>query len=277
MTDLKNSPLRRVTEYPEHYDPGVLFPVPRADARRDLGLSDWPYHGFDRWNAYELSWLNWKGLPRVAMALFELPASSPCIIESKSLKLYLNSFSMTRLDGGDELVERLIADLSRISGAPVGVTLLPVDAAVFTAPPAAGSPAAGSMLLDEQDIAVDRYELDSGLLRADGSDHRQESLYSHLLRSNCPVTGQPDWGSVFIDYAGPALDRSALLRYICSFRTHQGFHEACVERIFLDILALGDFDSLTVTAKYLRRGGLDINPCRSLHPQRPDMGRLTRQ
>lgn len=272
MTDLKHSPLGQASNYPEHYAPELLFPVARADARRELGLSDWPYHGFDRWNAYEISWLNPKGLPRMAMAVFELPASSPCIIESKSLKLYLNSFSMTRLDGENELVERLTADLSRVSGAPVEVTLLPVDAAVF-----AGPPAADSVLLDKLDIAVDRYELDPGLLRADGSDHLQESLYSHLLRSNCPVTGQPDWGSVFIDYAGPALDHAALLRYLCSFRTHQGFHEACVERIFLDILALGAFDRLSVTAKYLRRGGLDITPCRSLHPQRPDMGRLARQ
>ncbi len=271
MTDLKHSPLGRASDYPEHYDSDRLFPVARADARRALGLSDWPYHGFDRWNAYELSWLNRKGLPRVAMALFELPASSPCIIESKSLKLYLNSFSMTRLTERDELVERLTTDLSRVSGAPVEVTLLPVDAALFAAPPV------GSVLLDELDIAVDRYELDPGLLRADAADPRQESLYSHLLRSNCPVTGQPDWGSVFIDYAGPALEHAALLRYLCSFRTHQGFHEACVERIFLDLLALGDFDRLTVTAKYLRRGGLDINPCRSLHPHRPDMGRLARQ
>lgn len=277
MTDLKHSPLGQASDYPEHYDPGLLFPVARADARRELGLSDWPYHGFDRWNAYEISWLNGKGLPRVAMAIFELPASSPCIIESKSLKLYLNSFSMTRLTGTYELTERLIADLSRVSGAPVEVTLLPVDTAVFAAPPAAGSPAAGSVLLDEQDIAVDRYQLDPGLLRADASQHREETLYSHLLRSNCPVTGQPDWGSVFIDYAGPVLDHAALLRYLCSFRTHQGFHESCVERIFLDILALGAFDRLSVTAKYLRRGGLDINPCRSLHPHRPDMGRLARQ
>ncbi|WLD59298.1 NADPH-dependent 7-cyano-7-deazaguanine reductase QueF [Salinispirillum sp. LH 10-3-1] len=273
MADLKNSALGREVDYPQEYEPSVLFPVPRADNRQAFGLTDWPYYGFDLWNAYELSWLNDKGLPQVGMAIIELPAQSPNIIESKSLKLYLNSFNMTRLSGTEELHNLLVQDLSRVSGGPVSVRLLNVD----DYQQAALLDKEAAVLLDTQDIAIDDYEVDSSLLQVNTDEYREEMVYSHLLRSNCPVTGQPDWGTLFIAYAGPALSHEALLKYICSFRSHTEFHEHCVERVFMDILALGTFDQLTVTAKYVRRGGLDINPCRSLHEHRPDMGRLARQ
>lgn len=273
MADLKNSALGREVDYPQEYEPSVLFPVPRADNRQAFGITDWPYYGFDLWNVYELSWLNDNGLPQVGMAIIELPAQSPNIIESKSLKLYLNSFNMTRLSGREELHNLLVQDLSRVAGAPVTVRLLSVNdyqAAVALQEDS-------GVLLDAQDVSIDTYDVDASLLRVNSAEYREEMVYSHLLRSNCPVTGQPDWGTLFIAYAGPALDHEALLRYVCSFRSHTEFHEHCVERVFMDILALGSFDQLTVTAKYVRRGGLDINPCRSLHEHRPDMGRLARQ
>lgn len=273
MANLSGSALGREVDYPQTYDPSVLFPVPRADNRQAFGLTAWPYHGFDLWNAYELSWLNDKGLPQVAMAVIELPAQSPNIIESKSLKLYLNSFNMTRLADAQELHDLMVQDLSRVSGAPVVVRLLSVD----DYQQAVTIDSESGVLLDTQDVAIETYDVDSTLLRANTDEYREEMVYSHLLRSNCPVTGQPDWGTLFIAYAGPALAHDALLKYICSFRSHTEFHEHCVERVFMDILALGSFDQLTVTAKYVRRGGLDINPCRSLHEHRPDMGRLARQ
>lgn len=266
------STLGKTVDYPQQYAPNVLFPVPRVDNRRALGITEWPYHGFDWWHAYEVSWLNEKGKPQVAMAIIELPANSPNIIESKSLKLYLNSFNMTRLSGQQELHDLLVQDLSRVSGASVIVRLHNVDEPLLAAP----LDTSAGTLLDPLDIEMDGYEVNPGILKVQ-PDYRAEMLYSHLLRSNCPVTGQPDWGSVFIAYAGPGLDHAALLQYLCSFRNHTEFHEHCVERIFMDLMALGDFEQLTVTAKYVRRGGLDINPCRSLQEHRPDMGRLPRQ
>ena len=271
---LAGSRLGRAAEYPQTYDPKQLFAVSRQVNRQALQLQGWPWAGFDLWYAYELSWLNPGGLPQVAMARLTLPVDSPCLIESKSLKLYLNSLNMTRFDDWAAVQTCIEQDLSAAAQAPVNVELVSVEAPLGRRSDAL----AEAICLDQQDIAIEHYGVDPGLLQRDSNRMQaREMLYSHLLRSNCPVTGQPDWGSVVIDYAGPALDREALLRYLVSFRGHTEFHEHCVERIFTDLLALGDFERLLVRAHYTRRGGLDINPCRSLTPEQPDMGRWPRQ
>lgn len=269
---LADSELGRSSDYPQTYAPEVLFPVDRQTNRAQLGLDHWPWAGADRWYAYELSWLNPDGLPQVAMAAFDVPADSPCIIESKSLKLYLNSLNMTVFEDRARLAECLEQDLSRVAQAQVVVNLFDVEATL-------SAPALeDAVLIDDQAIRVTEYDLNSDLLRLKpGGGSVRETLYSHLLRSNCPVTGQPDWGSLVVDYAGPALDREALLRYVVSFRSHTEFHEHCVERVFTDLKRLGDYSRLVVRAHYVRRGGLDINPWRSLHNEPPPLGRFARQ
>ncbi len=270
---LADSELGRSSEYPQTYAPDVLFPVERKANRVQLGLDQWPWAGADRWYAYELSWLNPDGLPQVAMAAFDVPADSPCIIESKSFKLYLNSLNMTVFEHRDQVIEYLHRDLSKVAGAAVEVRLFDVEADL-------SAPAqAEAVLIDNQPIRITEYDLNSDLLCVqEGAPVVRETLYSHLLRSNCPVTGQPDWGSLVVDYEGPALDREALLRYVVSFRSHTEFHEHCVERVFTDIKGLGDYSRLIVRAHYVRRGGLDINPWRSLRAdEEPTLGRFARQ
>ncbi|MEX0584851.1 MAG: NADPH-dependent 7-cyano-7-deazaguanine reductase QueF [Natronospirillum sp.] len=269
---LTESSLGRDTEYSQTYAPEVLFPVARAYNRATLGLTDWPWFGFDLWYAYEVSWLNSRGLPQVALAAIEVPVHSPFLIESKSLKLYLNSINMTRFGHANDVMAVLERDLSQVAGAAVKVKFYTPDDAQM-----ASGLSSVATLLDTQDIAIEHYEVTPELLRLRSDEVVTETLYSHLLRSNCPVTGQPDWGSVVVDYTGPALDQAALLRYLVSYRNHTGFHEHCVEQVFTDVLAQGDFSQLSVRAHYLRRGGLDINPCRSLNKARPDMRRLARQ
>ena len=269
---LDDSLLGRETDYPAHYAPNLLYPVSRGENRRSLGFDAWPYHGVDRWYAYELSWLQPGGLPAVAVATLDVPAHSPNLIESKSLKLYLNSFNMTRFESREAVAHCMASDLSQAAQAEVQVRLHDVDAVQTRPPPG------DAVLLDNNDIEVEQYDVAPTLLRLDAArDRVDETLYSHLLRSNCPVTGQPDWGTLFVSYEGPALDRISLLRYLVSFRQHTEFHEHCVERVLTDILALGEFDRLQVWAHYLRRGGLDINPYRSLSAERTDLGRLGRQ
>ena len=253
--------LGRHVDYPRDYDPGLLCPIPRALGRESLGLDggSLPFVGHDRWHAYELSWLNQRGKPHVATACFTVPATSPNLIESKSLKLYLNSFNSARFSHYEDVRARIATDLSQAAGAPVGVHF--------------GLPAVGHarslVLLDVLDVDIDHYgPPDPGLLRlADagegGPDEVEESLSSSLLKSNCPVTGQPDWASVVVHYRGPALDRASVLRYLVSFRDHCEFHEQCVERIFRDISQATRPARLSVEARYTRRGGLDINPWRA--------------
>ena len=256
---LSNAPLGQSVSYPAQYDPGLLFPIPRAHNRASLNVSDaLPFTGADIWNAYELSWLNPKGKPQVAMATFTVPAESPNIVESKSFKLYLNSYNQDRVGDAGTVRQRLVADLSAAAGAPVQVDLILPDR--FAS--AAMAELEGDSL-DEQDIEIDAYCPDAGLLACAGNEIVRETLSSRLLKSNCPVTGQPDWASVQIRYLGRALDRAALLRYLVSFRNHAEFHEHCVERIFTDIMAACRPEQLTVYARYTRRGGLDINPWRS--------------
>ena len=264
MSHARHSPLGRTSSYAEHYDPGLLFPIPRADKRAELGLAAaLPFHGVDVWNAYELSWLDPRGKPHVALAEFRIPAASPHIVESKSFKLYLNSYTQTVLRDAAELQQRLQRDLAAATGAAVDVRLTGPQgfAAQRLAEPA-------GECIDDLDIAIDHYgPPQPAFLTADADVTAEESLRSHLLKSNCPVTGQPDWASVQIRYRGPRLDRAGLLRYLVSFRRHDDFHEQCVERIFVDLWRRCRPERLSVYARYTRRGGLDINPFRSSDPR----------
>ena len=254
------SPLGKAVAYAEHYDPALLFPIPRQGKRAEIGIAEGalPFVGEDIWNAYELSWLDPRGKPVVALAHFIVPATSPHLIESKSLKLYLHALHQTRLAGVDELVATLTRDLSAAAGAPVLVHVAPLS----TRPQRPMGYPKG-ILLDGLEIDVDLYTPEPALLSADTSRAPvTETLYSHLLKSNCLVTGQPDWAMLVVRYTGAPIDREGLLRYIISFRQHNEFHEQCVERVFVDILRQCQPSALSVFARYTRRGGLDINPYR---------------
>lgn len=257
----KDSLLGKATHYAQHYDPSLLFPLTRQDKRAALGLSErLPFIGEDVWTAFELSWLQASGKPEVAVAEFRLPHNSPMMIESKSFKLYLNSLNQTQFASRDALHTTLVRDLSAAAQAEVGVRLL--------SPRPDSLPlvdlAAEARCLDNVDASDFVYEPAPGLLTLKpGEALVSERLYSDLLRSNCPVTGQPDWGSVVIDYTGPAICHTSLLKYIVSFRQCQDFHEHCVERMFCDLLAQCKPETLSVYARYTRRGGLDINPYRA--------------
>ncbi|WP_208277196.1 NADPH-dependent 7-cyano-7-deazaguanine reductase QueF [Massilia oculi] len=260
MNTPDQSPLGKSSAYQSQYAPELLFPIPRQQKREELGLSGTlPFFGVDIWNAYELSWLNMRGKPQVAIATVTAPADSPNIIESKSFKLYLNSFNQTRLAGPEALLALLRDDLSNGFGAPVHVTL--------TSPEQFGGIKMGELegtLLDRLDIEVDDYSPAPQLLKANHEDAPvEETLVSHLLKSNCLVTGQPDWGTVQIRYVGPQIDQEGLLKYLIGFREHNEFHEQCVERIFMDVLRQCQPSKLAVYARYTRRGGLDINPWRA--------------
>ena len=263
----EHSPLGKPTEYVSHYSPELLFPIDRQVKRDELGVcaDALPFQGEDVWNAYELSWLNPRGKPVVAIGEFRVPATSPRLIESKSLKLYLNAFNQSRFASCDEVTQVVSRDLSDACGAAVQVALTDLS---FRPVRAFAYPQ--GVLLDALDIDIDRYLPDPGLLRADAAGAPvSETLYSHLLKSNCLVTGQPDWGTVVVRYRGAPIDREGLLRYIVSFREHNEFHEQCVERIFCDILARCRPSALAVWARYTRRGGLDINPFRGLPGEAP--------
>ncbi|MBG6614372.1 NADPH-dependent 7-cyano-7-deazaguanine reductase QueF [Pseudomonas aeruginosa] len=271
----EHSPLGKTSEYVSSYTPSLLFPISRTAKWAELGLSaeTLPYRGVDIWNCYELSWLTPAGKPVVAIGEFSIPADSPNIIESKSFKLYLNSLNQSAFDSREALRAVLQKDLSAAAGAPVGVRLRSLDEVAEE-----GIGRLPGRCIDELDIAVDGYEQPRPeLLRCDVGRIVEEQLYSHLLKSNCPVTGQPDWGTLVVDYRGPALDPASLLAYLVSFRQHQDFHAQCVERIFLDLQRLLQPQALSVYARYVRRGGLDINPYRSLAEVAPDNRRLVRQ
>ena len=270
------SPLGKTSAYRTDYAPELLFPIPRVGKRDELGLSGTlPFFGVDIWNAYELSWLNMRGKPQVAVARISVPADSPNIIESKSFKLYLNSFNQTRLGGPEALRDLLQQDLSAAAGANVHVELTLQEE--FTK---LKMGELDGVLLDRLDIEIDNYSPQPELLKANFDELPvEETLVSHLLKSNCLVTGQPDWGSVQITYAGPQIDQESLLKYLIGFREHNEFHEQCVERIFVDILRQCRPQQLTVYARYTRRGGLDINPWRTNYTKggRPSNLRNARQ
>ena len=270
MSTPHQSLLGQATVYADQYDASLLFPISRAPQRTELGLgATLPFLGADLWTAFELSWLNARGKPQVALAHITVPCESVNLIESKSLKLYLGSFNNTRFADAAEVLARLRADLTEaawrgaVVQSSVGVKL--VAAELFDREPIEEL---DGLSLDRLDLDCDRYTpapelLSAAILEAPVS----EVLTSNLLRSNCPVTGQPDWGSVQISYFGPQIDQAGLLRYIVSFRNHQGFHEHCVERMFMDIQARCQPHKLSVYARYTRRGGLDINPFRTSYPQ----------
>ena len=277
----EQSQLGKATAYPDQYAPQTLFPIARQPQRSELGMTAGtalPFTGADLWTGYELSWLNPRGKPQVALVQVAVPCETPCIVESKSFKLYLNSFSNSRFASADEVRQRIAADVGAAvwqpvasvsqqasGGAPpstVGVRLvLPEQFAAQSVQELEG------LSLDRLDVECSDYQPAPHWLRADTAESAvTETLTSHLLRSNCPVTQQPDWGDIQISYSGAPIDQEGLLRYIVSLRNHNGFHEHCVERIFMDILRHCRPSRLTVYARYTRRGGLDINPLRTNHP-----------
>ena len=271
----EHSPLGKSSQYISQYAPDLLFPIARAAKWAELGLhaGNLPYQGVDLWNCYELSWLLPSGKPVVAIGEFAIPADSPHIIESKSFKLYLNSLNQSPFASAAELQQIIQRDLSACAGAPVAVRIRSLDEVA-----ADGVASLPGRCIDDLDISISRYEHPQPeLLRADQQQVVSESLHSHLLKSNCPVTGQPDWGSVAVEYHGPALDHASFLAYLVSFRQHADFHEQCVERIFLDLQQLLKPERLGVFARYVRRGGLDINPYRSTHAVSWQDQRLVRQ
>lgn len=272
---LQGLTLGKPTEYHDSYQPALLQAVPRSLNREPLGLypNNLPFSGADIWTLYELSWLNSKGLPQVAVGEVSLSADSVNLIESKSFKLYLNSFNQTRFSDWGDVRRTLERDLSACAQGDVSVAL-------FRLQEIEGQPIGhfNGACIDEQDIEIDSYEFNADYLRdATDGDMVEEQLVSHLLKSNCLITNQPDWGSVQISYRGPRIRREALLRYLVSFRHHNEFHEQCVERIFSDILRFCQPESLSVYARYTRRGGLDINPWRTNTDFKPARSRLVRQ
>ena len=252
------APLGHATGYPDTYDAGLLFPMPRRDARSALGIGEaLPFTGVDMWTAYELTWLDPTGRPCVAVATLAFPVSSPTIVESKSMKLYLGSFAQTRFRSASDVRTVIARDLSRAYEASATVEL-------------AGPEAFGRMRLapldgeslDELGVENPVYDVDASCLRVDDASV-EETLVTDLFRSVCPVTEQPDIASVQIRYRGPRVDHAGLLRYLVSYRCHPGFHEHCVERIFMDLHTRCRPEALTVYARFMRRGGIDINPFRT--------------
>ncbi|MEG4684990.1 NADPH-dependent 7-cyano-7-deazaguanine reductase QueF [Enterobacter cloacae] len=267
--------LGKSTDYRDIYDASLLQGVPRSLNRDPLGLhaDALPFVGGDIWTLYELSWLNARGLPQVAVGHVELDYASDNLVESKSFKLYLNSFNQTKFNSWDDVQHTLERDLSACAQGKVSVSL-------YRLHELEGQPVAhfNGTCIDDQDIEVENYEFSADYLENAASGKVvEETLVSHLLKSNCLITHQPDWGSVQIQYRGPKIDREKLLRYLVSFRHHNEFHEQCVERIFSDIQRFCQPEKLSVYARYTRRGGLDINPWRTNTDFVPATGRLVRQ
>lgn len=271
---MAENPLGKATQYVSQYSPKLLFPIPRSEKRNELDARYLKFDGEDIWNAFELSWLNQNGLPQVAIGVFRIPCTSVNIVESKSLKLYLNSFNQTKFQDIEEVQLTIAQDLQRATQGDVKVELFaPGKFSSLAVAELAGE------LIDEQDIRVDSYQYNPQILESSTSDSEivEETLISHLLKSNCLITSQPDWASIQVRYQGPKIDREKLLRYFVSFRSHNEFHEQCVERIFADIKNYCGSHKLTVYARYTRRGGLDINPWRSDFETAQDNVRLARQ
>jgi 7-cyano-7-deazaguanine reductase len=273
IAELHDAPLGHPTSHPDQYAPSLLFAVPRAAQRAALGLGHpLPFTGVDVWTAYELTWLDPQGKPQIALATLEVPIESPALIESKSMKLYLASFAQTRLAGMTAVAAAIGHDLTKAAGAPVAVAL--------RGPSAFGVQAIRELAgesIDDLPVACDAYDVEPALLSARG-EIVSETLTSRLFRSVCPVTAQPDIASVQVAYRGPRIDRASLLRYVVSYRCHAGFHEHCVERMFVDILARCRCEQLTIAARFTRRGGLDINPFRTnAGVSSPDNVRTARQ
>ena len=271
-------PLGQATQYPDQYDPSLLFPIARSENRLKLGIQAnqaLPFVGVDIWNAFELSWLNKRGKPQIALAEFQIPADSPNMIESKSFKLYLNSLNNARFEDEAEVRERLITDLSAVAGSKIATRINLAEVVAKK-----GIQEMSGVLMDRLDIEIDpSLSADPTLLEVNASfGPIEQCLVSHLLKSNCPVTGQPDWASVQIRYQGRPILEEGLLRYLIGFRQKGEFHEHCVETIFTDIKRQCKPEKLSVYARYTRRGGLDINPFRTDHNSPwPDNTRHARQ
>lgn len=282
-TSPEHSPLGKSSAYADQYDPSLLFPLPRQTNRTGLGIAPGqalPFFGADLWTGYELSWLNLRGKPQVALLQAQIPCETPNLIESKSFKLYLNSFNNSRFASSDAVREHLRQDLIAAawhgSGQTASIGLRLVSPEDFDQQ---AMEELSGLNLDRLDVECSHYHPAPELLSAKHDEPPvTEVLTSRLLKSNCLVTGQPDWGSVQISYSGAQIDQEGLLRYIVSFRNHNEFHEQCVERIFMDIWQRCRPIKLTVYARYTRRGGLDINPLRTSHPmQLPPPVRTARQ
>ena len=275
MNTPEQSQLGKASSYIDQYDASLLFPIPRAGKRAELGLLDAPpFFGADMWTLYELSWLNLRGKPQVALAHITVPCESPFIVESKSFKLYLNSFNNSRFADAREVRERIRADVSAATG--VGIGIKTIGPELFDREPVHEM---DGLNLDRLDVECQHFTPAPELLFAEFDEPPvTETLTSNLLKSNCLVTGQPDWGSVQIAYSGPAINQEGLLQYLVSFRNHNEFHEQCVERIFMDVWTRCKPIKLSVYARYTRRGGLDINPFRCSYPaQLPLNVRTARQ
>lgn len=273
--ELKALTLGKKTDYQSVYAPELLQAIPRQLNREELGIVDsQPFSGADVWHAYEMSWLNAKGKPVVALGCFTFNANSPKIVESKSFKLYLNSFNQTHFKSEAAVLEALKRDLSSTCGAEVSITLFPPDeTSYFSVTKLPG------VCIDDLDIDVTEFDLSAELLSLDpGEEPVEETLHSHLLKSNCLITNQPDWASIVIEYSGHKISHESLLRYLISLRMHNEFHEQCVERIFMDIQKNCSPSALSVQALYTRRGGLDISPYRTTHENKhPPLRRVNRQ
>ena len=272
---MNENPLGKKSNIPTQYAPGVLYPIPRWPSRSLLDIDKkLPLHGFDYWHAYELSWLNKKGRPEVGIGELFFDAKSENLVESKSLKLYLNSFNNERFIDFEELAAVIVKDLNLVTRSEVVVIIKSLSA-----PAAAGIDVPLGTNIDKYDIEVKAESPEAALLKAEGEKVESAQLHSNLFRSNCPITGQPDWATFMVDYSGPEIDEASLLSYVCSFRNHQSYHEECAELMFRDIMLQCHPDNLVLGLNYTRRGGIDINPFRSNNPISPEQlsFRLVRQ
>ncbi|MCB1617010.1 MAG: NADPH-dependent 7-cyano-7-deazaguanine reductase QueF [Pseudomonadales bacterium] len=280
------------TNYNQSYDPAILVPINRQENRASLKPDDsifqnFNFSGHDQWTVYEASWLNFKGRPLCAILDIHIPADSPNTVESKSLKLYLNSLNQQKFDSPEKYTHLLCNDLSGLCGAPVEIHCFALNGELFASstkntlgnaarPLATAADDTGYLCLDTLDIALDSFQPTPALLSTKAVT-AEKKLCSHLFRSNCPVTNQPDWASIFVSYSGPEIEPESLLAYLCSYRQHMGFHEHCIEQIFLDLLSHCQCKKLSVEGRFLRRGGIDINPFRSNCNGEPLGVRMPRQ
>lgn len=268
-----HSPLGRSTSYPQQYSPKSLHAIARTESRSDFIKQDeLPFHGVDFWNAWDMSWLATGGQPCNATLHISIAAESISLVESKSLKLYLGSFAMSEFSSSDQVAKTITSDLSSCVSGDVSVVLRTMQQSAQRT-----SAVFDGVNLDDLNIECDRWNVDADLLLAEPSSIVEQTFFTHSLRSLCPVTAQPDCGSLQIRYCGPRIDAESLLRYVVSYRTHNDFHEACVERIFVDLAQRCGCRQLSVYARYQRRGGIDINPFRSNFEAAPENERLWRQ
>jgi 7-cyano-7-deazaguanine reductase len=267
-------PLGKDSEYPSTYTPSLLYSMERRENRAAMGIADaLPFGGEDLWTAFEFSWLSNKGRPEVAAVRIKVPCTSPCIVESKSVKLYLNSFAQTRFNSWADVLTALNSDFAIAFRAPIMVELLEVNRLSQPVDQFPGT------CLDRLDVSITTYERDPDLLQLEDGDQRvvNETVYTNLFRSICPITGQPDWASVMVQYLGRPIVRESLLKYLVSYRCHPAFHETNVEQIFVDLQACCRPEQLTIFGRFLRRGGIDISPFRSNVEEVAPVMRLSRQ